>query len=123
MEIEFHESFIPAIMSGAKTQTRRPVNVPMSLDIERIKSKGKAFEMYSSDGSPLGEIVSPYGEAGDTVLIKGHRIAIRHDNVWVERVQQVTEDHAREVSSVSDGSGATYRMVWVYDFSVVNISE
>ncbi|WP_337154566.1 ASCH domain-containing protein [Proteus terrae] len=103
--IKFNNVMLTAVMDGRKTQTRRPIDPQPKLNEEHLKQMGAIAE-----GFTLAQVVNsawqagfidvdcPYGDSGDIINfadkdgnIKGK---IEITDVWVQQVQEISQDDA-----------------------------
>lgn len=108
--IAFDKEFIPAILAGQKTQTRRPVSkedanlLAFLSGIEEddggsTEYLGQRFEPqglrvwtaeYPEEGSDV--LKCPYGNIGDELCIKASFIRPKIANLRIERLQDISEE-------------------------------
>jgi hypothetical protein len=121
--ISFNDQMIDAILSGNKTQTRRPMKPQLemtSIDFE-YAGTWKSWALPMPDGSNIlypngkAEILSmcPYGAIGDRLRVpENPDILLEIVDIRVERLQDIAEADAK-AEGIEDASGAVefYSMI------------
>ena len=101
MSIKFKHEFIPQLLDGSKTQTRRPLK-PQPEDDDGLLYRGGVF--FSPEAINAGNDNShpcPYGRPGDRLWVQNPMPARGDIKCWlevtsvrVERLQSITMDDA-----------------------------
>ena len=106
--IAFTDEMIRAILSGNKTQTRRPVkglqgytHISVSQDSER------SWKFISEDGS-YARVDCHYGKIGGLLSVRGTTITLKITNIRVEKVQEITEQDAIREGMIKDDHPELY---------------
>ncbi len=109
--IKFYHEMVKDILEDIKTQTRRPVKFsidwtdgcsPVEVDDQHLND---FYQFDSDDGRVFDQVTCPFGKPGDVLLVKetfpelkdvvldcGIKLLVKR--VWVERVQDISEDDA-----------------------------
>lgn len=95
-KLKFHAGFIPDILSGRKTQTRRPINPQPVGGIGRYTEDGVPGESgwcaIDDDGDPTDELIEcPYPPG---VYEVNESLSVVVTSVRVERLQSISEKDA-----------------------------
>ncbi|WOO51068.1 ASCH domain-containing protein [Hafnia alvei] len=99
--IKFNDAMLSAVMDGRKTQTRRPIDKETLRVFDIASEVGECFpldcnpdepfERYHLEFFPYGEINSIINIADKDGNIKGK---IEITDVWVQQVQEISQDDA-----------------------------
>lgn len=114
--IKFNDAMLAAVMDGRKTQTRRPMKIQPVLNGNwwEVYGAGWGKNSKSMPAVPGHTLANncPYGQVGDIINfadkdgnIKGK---IEITNVWVQQVQEVSQDDAHAEGFELTGWRPTY---------------
>ncbi|MCM2366515.1 ASCH domain-containing protein [Proteus terrae] len=117
--IKFNDAMLAAVMDGRKTQTRRPIESQPKVTEEELRKLGAWQEGYTLSEQVCAawrhrfvDVDCPYGETGDIINItdkdcniKGR---IKITDVWVQQIQEISQDDARAEGFELTGWRPTY---------------
>lgn len=100
--IKFSDEMLAAVIAGRKTQTRRLIDKETLRLFDVASEAGECFPLGCNDDQPFERYhieFFPYGAIGDTINfadkdgnIKGE---IEIANVWLQRVQEISQEDAQ----------------------------
>jgi len=96
--IKFLDRFIPQILDGSKTQTRRVLKPQPEARWNHVGGSAFCVGLHDRGDDCDGDVVlsCPYGNFGDRIEIaRHHDILLEIVAVRVERLQDISEDDAR----------------------------
>lgn len=96
--IKFLDRFIPQILDGSKTQTRRVLKPQPEARWNHVGGSAFCVGLHDRGDDCDGDVVlsCPYGTPGDRIEIaRHHDIVLEIVSVRVERLQNISEDDAR----------------------------
>ncbi|MDL5165773.1 ASCH domain-containing protein [Proteus faecis] len=117
--IKFNDAMLSAVMDGRKTQTRRPIEPQPKVTKEELRNLSAWQEGYTLSEQVCAawrhgfvDVDCPYGETGDIINITDKDCNIKGrieiTDVWVQQIQEISQDDAHAEGFELTGWRPTY---------------